>query len=256
MTKKATSKSYTLVKLFPNMVTLAGLCVGLSAIRFALNDQWEWAVGFIIIASVIDAVDGKVARMLDATSEFGAQLDSLSDFLNFGIAPPFILYLWVTQEVKGLGWALVLYGAVCCAVRLARFNTDLDTGEERPAWKDRFFTGIPAPAGAMLMVGPMITVFAFKEDFPTIFHWISFFENPIFASIYGAVIATLMASRLPTFSFKKLSVPREYLSLVMIAGGLFIIAAIIEPWPTMFAVGIWYYSTLPLSVISYLRYSK
>jgi CDP-diacylglycerol--serine O-phosphatidyltransferase len=231
-------------RLFPNMVTLMALCAGLTSIRFALEQKWELAVTFIIIAGFLDGMDGRIARFLKATSNFGAQLDSLSDFLNFGVAPAVILYLWDLHNIKvrGLGWAIALFYAICCAIRLARFNTALD--EDRPAWADKFFVGVPSPAGALLAVTPMMIDFQFE--------W-KIFAHPIYLGIYLASVGLLMTSRLPTFSLKKIVIPREFASLIMACVAFLMVGLVIEPWLTFPVICIIYITLIPISCISYNR---
>lgn len=250
--KEGGNKNLSLARLFPNMVTILGLCAGLSSLRLALNEKWELAVTFIIIAAFIDAVDGRLARMLNSTSRFGAQLDSLADFLNFGVAPVFVMYLWIMHNVRGFGWALVLFFAICCAIRLARFNTELEE-EEQTTWSERFFVGVPAPAAALVALGPMMVSFALKTNYPEIFQYINFIENPMVVCGYIAFIAVLMVSRIPTFSFKKIFIRRDYASLILVATGLFAIALLAEPWITFSFVGILYFLSIPFSLITYYR---
>ncbi len=253
------SQNISIVRLFPNMVTILGLCIGLSAIRFADKGQFELAVAFIIFASCIDGIDGFLARKLNATSDFGAQLDSLADFLNFGVAPPLVIYHWLSvndwMPARGVAWAMVLFYVVCCAIRLARFNCELEVEDPEtiPPYQKKFFTGIAAPAGAIFACGPIITTLAWEEQSPDFFEYINFVQNPYFVVIYVAVAAILMASRIPTVSFKHLSVPRKHVSLVLAFVGLFTIAAFTMPWIVVFFIGLWYYLGLPVSSINYLR---
>ncbi len=250
MIKNRNGEPLHISRLFPNVVTIIGLCAGLSAIRFALVEKWELAVGFIVIASLLDAVDGRLARILNSTSEFGAQLDSLSDFFNFGVAPPLILYLWSTHDVKGFGWALVLFFAICCAVRLARFNISLGEEPEAP-WEDRFFVGIPAPGGALLAVFPMILTFEFGERFTSLFLVDSYNYLPMAIIVYGLLLAAGMASRIPTYSLKKVKIRPESAAPVLLIIGIMAISAIIEPWITLSIVGVLYLISLPLGIINY-----
>jgi len=206
-------------RLFPNMITIAGLCCGLSAIRFAMLGRWEMAVAFIIAAALIDGMDGRVARMLGATSLFGAQLDSLSDFLCFGVSPALVLYMWQLHDIKGYGWAVVLFFAVCAALRLARFNTALfdDNKEE---WEKQFFVGVPAPAGGILCLMPLIISMQFPDlTLP-----------PAFAACEVLLVGTLMASRIPTFAGKQLRIRHDYIPHFMIGCTFFLVVFIIEPW--------------------------
>ena len=235
-------------RLFPNVITIMAICFGFTSIRYALNQQWEIAVAFIIIAGFLDVVDGRLARLLKATSNFGAQLDSLADFVNFGISPAIVLYLWELHNIpnKGFGWALALSFAVCSAIRLARFNSDL-ADPDRPAWKEGFFTGVPAPMGAYLAIMPIILSFETK---------ILDYIHPTAIGIYLVLIGILMASRLPTFATKKLVIQREYISLILVVAGLLIGAIIIEPWIVLSILGIAYIFTFPLSLHAFRKLSK
>ncbi len=232
-------------RLFPSMVTIMAICFGMTSIRYALKQQWDVATAFIIISGFLDVVDGRLARYLKATSNFGAQLDSLADFVNFGIAPAIILYLWGLNqiEIKGLGWGLVLFYSICSAIRLARFNSDL-ADPNRPAWKEGFFTGIPAPAGAYLAMIPIMLSFNLN---------ILEYIHPIIIGLYLALVGVLMASRLPTFATKKLVIKKEQISLVLVLAGLFIGAIILEPWITLPLLGIIYLSSFPFSIIYYRK---
>ncbi len=234
-------------RLFPNIVTLMSLCAGLSSLRFALLGHWEMAVTAILVAAVIDGMDGRLARLLKATSVFGAHLDSLADFVNFGVAPALVLYLWQVNEtpIRGLGWALVLFFSICCAIRLARFNTDLEN-EERPEWMDRFFVGVPAPLGGMLVVLPMMLQFQFGYGF---------FMLPAYLCLHMAVIGLLMASRIPTFSIKKIVIRREYVSLALVIAGFLIATLIIQPWLALLCIGVAYAASIPFSC-AYFVYLK
>lgn len=235
-----------LSRLFPNMVTILSLCAGLSAIRFGLKAEWELAVIALIIASFIDGMDGRLARLLNSTSTFGAHLDSLSDFLSFGVAPGLVLYLWVGQEIKGLGWALVLLFAVCMAIRLARFNTSLDD-EEKAEWEEHFFIGIPAPAGALLAVVPMMVTFQFGSGI---------MDSPIIVILYATCIAFLVVSHIPTYSMKRIHINKKYSSLVLVIVGVLITGMIIEPWITFPLIGIGYFLMMPFSINHYFQLEK
>lgn len=250
------SRTVHLARLVPNMVTILGICLGLSAIRFALREQWEPAVSFIIFASLVDAIDGRLARLLNATSGFGAQLDSLADFINFGVAPSIILYLWITHNAPGFGWAVVLFFVICAAIRLARFNSDLDAEEKPPVWAVNFFVGMPAPAGALACLAPMASGFGLEFDYPEIWAYLYWLHNPYFVCLWATLIGALMASRIPTFSFKKLAIKKRYASLVLMLVGLLTIAAVTEPWLTGIGIGIWYMMMFPLGIIRYYQYKN
>ena len=229
-------------RMIPNILTLLALCAGMTAMRLALAERYEAAVTAIIIAGVLDGLDGRIARLLKVISSFGAQLDSLSDFVGFGVAPALLLYIWTMGELRSIGWALVLLFGVCCALRLARFNTQI--GAELPPFAYNFFTGVPAPAGAGLVMIPMMLWFETG---------IAFFRSPYLNGVVLAVVAALMVSRIPTYSFKRFRIPREWvLPTLLVIGGL---AAFLttEPWATLLAMGALYLISIPVSIRSYLR---
>jgi len=238
-------KTLPISRLFPNVITIMAICFGLTSIRYALNEQWDMAVNFIVIAGFLDVVDGRLARFLKATSNFGAQLDSLADFVNFGVSPAIVIYLWDLHnvETKGLGWAFALVYAICSAIRLARFNSDM-VDPSRPAWKDGFFTGIPAPMGAYLAMMPIML--SFKTN-------IMEHVCPTYLGIYLVVIGILMASRIPTFATKKIIIQKEYISLILVAFGLLVGMIIIEPWIILPFLGIVYIATIPFSIIAHAK---
>ena len=229
-------------RLVPNILTLLALCAGMTAIRFALNGNFPGAVYAIIVAGVLDGLDGRVARLLKVTSRFGAELDSLSDFVSFGVAPATVLYLWTMSALHSLGWAIVLFYAVCCALRLARFNTQL-SAEPTPATAG-FFTGVPAPGGAGLVMMPLYASFEWGD-------WIV--RSPYFAAVWIAGVAVLMVSRIPTLSLKKFHVPHDYVIPTLLGVGLLAAFASTAPWPTLFFVGLLYLCTIPLTVRSAMR---
>lgn len=230
-----------LSRLFPNLITIAGLCCGLSAIRFAILGKWEHAVAFIIAAALIDGMDGRIARMLGATSVFGAQLDSLSDFLCFGVAPVLVMYMFQLHEVKGVGWAMVLFFAVCCALRLARFNTVLQSGDVQP-WQKRFFTGIPSPAGGILCMWPLVLNLQFGDAYT---------PPAIYSLLHVFVIAVLMASRVPTFAAKHMRIKPDLILPVTIALAFIVVMFIIETWLAVALLSLAYLAHIPISVRYY-----
>jgi len=229
-------------RLFPNMVTIAGLCSGLSAMRFAMLGRWEMAVVFIIAAAVIDGMDGRLARMLGATSLFGAQLDSLSDFVCFGVSPVMVLYMWQLQSIKGIGWAVVLFFSVCTALRLARFNTGL-FDENKKEWEKQFFVGVPSPAGGILCLLPLIV--SIKLDSYDIPAWL--------VAAHVVLIGTLMASRIPTFAGKHIRIKHEYIPMFMIACTFLLVLFIIEPWMFLPGLSLLYLASIPVSVMKWNR---
>jgi CDP-diacylglycerol--serine O-phosphatidyltransferase len=241
-------RSLPISMLIPNMVTILALCAALSSIRFALREQWEVSVILILLAAFMDGMDGRLARLLNASSKFGAELDSLADFINFGVAPSIVLYLWQDQGVNlhGFGWTLVLIFSTCMALRLARFNASLEE-EDVPAWKDQFFTGIPAPVAASLIMLPMVITFIANEHFAT--DKLPIAEYAI--SIYMFVMSILVISTFPTISIKKMTINRSYAPLILF---IFIILAgllVIRPWITLAFIGVIYLMSIPISIACY-----
>ncbi len=231
-------------RLIPNSLTLLALCAGITAMRFAIEGQWDRAVIAIVVAAVLDGLDGRIARALGATSRFGAELDSLSDFVCFGVAPAVAVYMWSLQELGGLGWALSLLFAVCCGLRLARFNVALDSKENMPPWTRDYFVGVPAPAGGGLAIMPLIFGLQFEH---------SFFASPWLNGVMMAGTAGLMVSRLPTFAFKRLKVPGRNVVPVLLAVGAFAAFLISTPWVTLGVTGIVYLASIPYARVVYQR---
>ena len=233
-------------QLFPNMLTVLALCSGLTAIRFAISADWERAVIALVIACFLDGIDGLVARLLRGTTKFGAELDSLSDAISFGVVPSIMLYLWAMQDAGTLGWALCLLYAVCCVLRLARFNTMVgDPG--LPSWAHNYFTGVPSPAAAGLAILPMILSFYFDAGV---------FNTPTIVGIFLATVSFLMVSKVPTFSNKKLRVPRQFALPMMILIALFAGFMVTETWATLGLMGLVYLASIPFSVITFSPLSK
>jgi CDP-diacylglycerol--serine O-phosphatidyltransferase len=231
-------RAQPLIHLVPNIFTVLSLCAGLTSIRYALDQRFELAVVLIILAGVLDGLDGRSARLLKITSKLGAELDSLADFLSFGVAPAIVVYLWSLNQVKTVGWALALLFATCCALRLARFNSELDQSDQ-PAWKSRFFTGMPAPAAAGCALIPLLLAFAFQAAWPRA--W-------LFTAVVMVFVAFLMVSRIPTFSIKTMvvRVKPEWVLPTLIFVGLFVAALTSAPWHTLVAVGVLYLASLPV----------
>lgn len=237
---------FPLFRLLPNLVTLASLCIALTAIRYANNGDFFHASAFLLVAGFMDGVDGRLARFFNSSSDFGAQLDSLVDFVNFGVVPGFVIYSWVStfSDFDGLSWALVLFFAVCGAIRLARFNVDLTREAVNPTLEKYFFKGIPAPVGAAMAMLPMVLSYEFGEGFYT---------NPVLVITYTAVLAVLMASRVPTISIKKIPIKNEYAYLTLLILGSIIIGLLVEPWLTLAIVGITYGISIPITIFSYVK---
>ncbi len=234
--------------LLPNLITLLALCAGLTAIRLSMEGKLELALAAIVFAGVLDGIDGRVARMLKGTSRFGAELDSLADFVNFGVAPALILYFWGLHELKSAGWIVALVFAICAALRLARFNVMIDD-PNKPAWAGNFFTGIPAPAGAITVLLPIYLFFlGVSNSLVTV--WMTFF--------YTLAIALLMVSRLPVFSGKLVGkrVPPEMVLPVFVVVVLFVALLISYPWQVLTLGTLIYLVCLPLGWISYHDYQR
>jgi len=231
--------------LLPNVITLLALCAGMTGIRLALENRYELALGAIVFAAMLDAIDGRVARMIKGTSRFGAELDSLADFFNFGVAPGLILYFWGLNALGNLGWIAAMVFAICTALRLARFNVQIDD-PLRPAWAGNFFTGVPAPLGAIVVLLPI---------------YLSFLRVPVpvvLTFVYTLAIAGLMVSRLPVLSGKKIGtrVRPEMVAPVIIVAVLLIALLISYPWELLSVVSLAYLVLLPLGWFSYRRYQE
>jgi CDP-diacylglycerol--serine O-phosphatidyltransferase len=225
-------------QLIPNALTVAALCAGLTAIRFAFMERWELAVFAIVVAGIFDGLDGRMARLLGGTSKFGAELDSLSDFVSFGAAPAVIVYLWTLSQWGGIGWAVALLFAVCCALRLARFNTALGDPSP-PPWARYYFTGVPAPAGAGLALLPlMLTIEAGG----------GFFDRPAVSAVVLASVAFLMISRLPTFSIKQIRITPPFWLPALLLVSVLAAALASAPFTTFICVGVVYLASIPVSI--------
>jgi CDP-diacylglycerol--serine O-phosphatidyltransferase len=236
-------------KMIPNMLTLGALAAGMTGMRFALNERWEEAAFSILVAAILDTLDGRVARLLKGASKFGAELDSLSDFICFGVAPAMILYHWALDDAGRFGWFLVVLFAMCCAMRLARFNTMLED-DKKPVWAGRFFTGVPAPAGAGLVLLPMILSFQVPEDY------VLYLQNPYLVSVVLVLCGGLFVSTLPTFSFKNMKMARAWMMPVMIAVAILAAFVVSDPWLALTAILVGYLISFPLSVRSYLWHKR
>jgi CDP-diacylglycerol---serine O-phosphatidyltransferase len=230
--------------LIPNIFTLLGLCAGLTAIRMAIEHRWDLAVAALVFAAFLDGIDGRIARLLKASSRFGAELDSLADFVNFGVAPAIIIFNWALDDLRSTGWIAVLIYAVCAALRLARFNVALERSD-LPAWKSGYFVGVPAPAGALLLLLPI-----YAQDLG--FHLPSL--TPL-ALVYTLVIALLMVSRVPTFSGKMIGqrIAREYVPPVFVLAAAFIALLLTYPSLTLAAGSVIYLALIPVSAYRYFQ---
>ncbi len=237
-------------RMIPNLMTMLGLCAGLTAMRFAVDERWGSAGVALVVAACIDGLDGRIARLLKATSRFGAEFDSLADFLCFGVAPAFILYLWSLHDVGAYGFAPCLMFAVCMALRLARFNAMLDASPA-PAYAQSFFTGVPAPAGAGLVLFPL---FAGLETHALGWmHLYAIVHHPLFCAVVLVAVATLLVSTLPVWSFKNFKVPSAYVLPLLLGTGLFAAVVVADPWAALAVGGLIYAGMLPLSRRSFHR---
>jgi CDP-diacylglycerol--serine O-phosphatidyltransferase len=249
-------------RLIPNILTMLGLCAGLSAIRLAIDAQWAKAAALIVVAAAIDGLDGRLARLLKATSRFGAEFDSLSDFLCFGVAPGLMLYLWSLHGTGGIGYAPCILFAVCSALRLARFNASivevtavpLVGPPPKPAYAQSFFTGVPAPAGAGLALFPMFAALAFEEwNLPGL---AAAMRHPAVCATLLVVVGALMVSTLPTWSFKNFKIRSEIVLPLLLGVGAYVAVLVTEPWAAVAVGGLIYGGMLPFSARSYLRLKR
>lgn len=242
---RARRRSVPLRVLIPNMVTLLGLCVGLTSIRMAVEGRFDYALAAIVGAAALDGLDGRMARLLKASSRFGAELDSLSDFVCFGVAPAIVLYLWGFSGAESLGWIVVLIFAVAAALRLARFNVALDNSD-KPKWESAFFVGVPAPAGAIVLLLPL-----YLEGLGLQKSWMFL---PLLTA-YAIVIAGLMASRIRTFSGKRVGrrVEPEYIAPVIALGVVLVATFVTYPYLSLTLGCLTYLALIPVSVRRYTQ---
>ncbi len=238
-------------RIIPNLMTMLGLCAGLTAMRFALDQRFGDAAAALVVAGAIDGLDGRLARLLKAVTRFGAEFDSLADFLCFGVAPAFILYLWSLRAGGGYGFAPCLMFAVCMALRLARFNATLDAPSPPPAYAQTFFTGVPAPAGAGLVLFPL-----FLGLWGQSLGWgglVRVAQHPLFCAVVLVGTAMLLVSTLPVWSFKNFKIPAQYVLPVLLGTGLFAAMLVADPWGALAAAGLIYLGMLPFSRRSFHR---
>ncbi len=230
-------------RIFPNLITVLALCAGLTAIRYAMAGKFEQAVTAQVISAVLDGLDGRVARLLRATSKFGQELDSLADGISFGVCPALVLYLWTMNEAVTFGWPLCLLFAVCCVLRLARFNTMVGA-PDLPAWAHNYFTGVPAPAGAGLAILPIILwLYTGNEGL----------RSPFVAGSVLLVAAMLMVSRVPTFAGKHIRLKPQWVVPVMILFAAVAAFLVTEPWATLSVMGFAYLASIPVAIMSFRR---
>ena len=231
--------------ILPNMLTLIGVCIGLSSIKFALDEKFELAIIAIIFAALIDGLDGRIARLIKGTSKVGKELDSLTDVISFGVAPSFVMYFWSLNNLGKFGWLLCLIYVVCVTLRLARFNVN---SNEEPSWKDNFFEGIPSPAGGILVLMPLI--FSLSEfDFLII-------SYNILVPVFFISVSFLLISKFPTYSLKKIIIPRSMTVFLLFGIVLFFGLLLIYPFKVVFLSGFIYLSLIPISFLHYRKINK
>ena len=239
-------KGLSLRAVLPNAITAAALCSGLTGIRFAIEGDWERTLFAIILAGMLDGIDGRIARLLKAQSRFGAELDSLADSLSFGMAPALVLFLWSLQDLPRFGWFAALGFAICCALRLARFNAQIDV-DEQPHKSAGFLTGIPAPVAAGLAFLPLYLWLASGAEI---------FREPLLVAVWTVAIAVLMISNLATLSWKSIR-PSSDLRIAAIAvTGLMFAALLTEPWWTLALICVLYLALMPLGIVRYGRIKR
>ena len=231
--------------LLPNILTLGGVCLGISSIKFSIDGNYSLAVIFILLAAILDALDGRIARLIKGTSEFGKELDSLTDFVSFGIAPVFILYFWELNNYGKLGWAITLIYSVCCVLRLARFN--LTKIDDQPLWKSNYFEGVPSPAGGILILMPLIFELA---DLNLNFN----IKN--LTPYFTILIAILMVSKIPTLSLKKISISPKATAFILLGIGIIFISLLDYTFETLLVFGLVYLISIPISFFMYKNKNK
>jgi CDP-diacylglycerol--serine O-phosphatidyltransferase len=231
--------------ILPNMLTLIGVCIGLSSIKFALDAKFELAIIAIIFAGLIDGLDGRIARLIKGTSKVGKELDSLTDVISFGVAPSFIMYFWSLNNLGKFGWLLCLIYVVCVALRLARFNVN---SNEEPSWKDNFFEGVPSPAGGILLLMPLILSLS-EFNFFTI-------NYNILVPVFFISVSFLLISKLPTYSLKKIIIPRSTTVFLLFGIVLFFGLLLIYPFKVIFVSGFIYLGLIPISFLHYRKINK
>lgn len=235
-------KGLSINNLLPNMLTMLNLASGMTAMRFAIDAHWKEAVLAIAAGALFDMLDGRIARMLNAQSKFGEELDSLADVVSFGVAPALILYLWTLHDARSIGWIVALVLGGCAALRLARFNTMLGAAAEKPPFAYNYFTGVPVPAGAFLALLPVI---ATLEVGPGIF------DRPWIVVPWTLLVSGLMISAIPTFSMKGLRIPQRFVVFVLLGVGVTAAALVSAPWTTLSFVGLAYIVSIPFSARRY-----
>jgi CDP-diacylglycerol--serine O-phosphatidyltransferase len=231
--------------ILPNMLTLIGVCIGLSSIKFALDEKFELAIIAIIFAALIDGLDGRIARLIKGTSKVGKELDSLTDVISFGVAPSFVMYFWLLNNLGKFGWLLCLIYVVCVTLRLARFNVN---SNEEPSWRDNFFEGVPSPAGGILVLMPLIFSLSGFDFF--------IINYNILVPVFFISDSFLLISKFPTYSLKKIIIPRSMTVFLLFSIVLFFGLLLIYPFKVVFLSGFIYLSLIPISFLHYRKINK
>ena len=240
-------RSISFRKIAPNVVTMLALCAGVTSIRFSVQEDWSKAVICIFLAAFFDGLDGRVARLFKTSSKFGAELDSLCDFVSFGVAPAILMFQWTLYDLPRFGWFFCLIFAIGMSMRLARFNTMLEATPQPKYW-DNFFVGVPAPAAAALALMPILISFDFPE--------LKFVRSNWFCATLMLVVSFLMVSRIPTISTKKMKIPTCFFLPLMLLVALFASFIISQPWLTLGVLTAFYALSIPLGVCIFLREKK
>jgi CDP-diacylglycerol--serine O-phosphatidyltransferase len=243
----SSKKGAVLIRFLPSTITISAFCVGLTSIQLALFHRWELAAICIFVSALLDALDGKVARLFGQSSQFGAQLDSLSDLVCFGVTPAIILFLKSVYLLGGVGWGVCMFFTVCCALRLARFNADMLRNEDKPEWEKKYFKGVPAPAGAILAISPLVFFFQTNDYI---------FLNPEFISCCLAASGILMISSIRTFSSKMIEINNGSALIALLVISFFIICLITKVWLTLTILITFYVLLIPYGAYEYARTKK
>ena len=231
--------------ILPNILTIAGVCLGISSIKFSLDLNFNMAVIFITLAAILDALDGRIARLIKGTSDFGKELDSLTDFVSFGIAPAFIIYFWELNKYGKIGWAITLIYSVCCVLRLARFNLTKFKPEE--SWKQNYFEGVPSPIGALLILSPLVLELT-EANFKI--------NNNYFVPLFTLCIAVLLISKVPTYSFKNIKIKPALTVFILLGIGVSLVTLMFFTFETLFVFCLFYILSIPLACVTYLNNKK
>ena len=231
--------------ILPNILTIAGVCLGISSIKFSLDSNFSMAVIFITLAAILDALDGRIARLIKGTTDFGKELDSLTDFVSFGIAPAFIVYFWELNKYGKLGWAITLIYSVCCVLRLARFNLTKFKPEE--SWKQNYFEGVPSPLGALLILSPLVF------ELTDINYLLS---KNYFVPVFTLIIAILLISKIPTYSFKKIKIKSGLTVFILLGIGVSLVTLMFFTFETLLIFSVLYILSIPVAGFTYYRNKK